>query len=43
MGFDSFVGNRTAVSVLREILAAERVPGALLFSGPEGVGRKLWP
>jgi DNA polymerase-3 subunit delta' len=40
MGFDSFVGNAEAVARLREMLATERVPHALLFVGPEGVGKK---
>ncbi len=40
MGFDSFIGNPQAVAAVREMLAADRVPGALLFAGPEGVGKK---
>lgn len=40
MGFDSFVGNTKAVGVLRGTLATGKIPGALLFSGPEGVGKK---
>ncbi|HXJ93763.1 MAG TPA: hypothetical protein VMT20_12995 [Terriglobia bacterium] len=40
MGFDSFLGNSAAVQALREMLRAHRVPGALLFSGQEGVGKK---
>src|SRR5579872_6718662 len=40
MGFDSFLGNSQAVAALREMLGTDRVPGALLFSGPEGVGKK---
>jgi DNA polymerase-3 subunit delta' len=40
MPFDSFIGNPTAVQALREMLRAERVPGAVLFTGPEGVGKK---
>ena len=40
MGFDSFVGNTQAVKVLRDILASGRIPGALLFGGPDGVGKK---
>jgi DNA polymerase-3 subunit delta' len=40
MGFDSFIGNPKVVLTVREILAAGRVPGAFLFSGPEGVGKK---
>jgi DNA polymerase-3 subunit delta' len=40
MGFDSFLGNPQAVEAVREMLAIGRVPGALLFTGPEGVGKK---
>jgi DNA polymerase III subunit delta' len=40
MGFESFVGNPQAVRTVRQMLANERVPGALIFSGPEGVGKK---
>lgn len=40
MGFDSFLGNTAAVETLREMLRDDRMPGALLFTGPEGVGKK---
>ncbi len=40
MGFDAFIGNVRAVSSVREIVATGRVPHALLFAGPEGVGKK---
>jgi DNA polymerase III subunit delta' len=40
MGFDSFVGNAAAVGMLREMLRDDRMPGALLFTGPEGVGKR---
>src|ERR1017187_255179 len=40
MGFDSFLGNPQAVAAVREMLTYNRVPGALLFTGPEGVGKK---
>jgi DNA polymerase-3 subunit delta' len=40
MGFDSFLGNPQAVEAVREMLVTGRVPGALLFAGPEGVGKK---
>jgi len=40
MGFETFLGNTNAVTKVRGMLASERVPGALLFSGPEGVGKK---
>ncbi|MGA3325388.1 MAG: hypothetical protein ABSF45_13020, partial [Terriglobia bacterium] len=40
MGFDSFLGNPQAVAAVREMLAKGRLPGALLFAGPDGVGKK---
>ena len=40
MGFESFIGNPSAVAAVREMLAGDRVPGALLFTGPDGVGKK---
>ena len=40
MGFDSFIGNSVAVAVVREMLGAGRARGALLFAGPDGVGKK---
>ena len=40
MGFESFLGNPQAVKAVREMVASGRVPGALLFTGPEGVGKK---
>ena len=40
MGFDSFLGNSQAVAAIREMLTGGRVPGALLFTGPDGVGKK---
>ena len=40
MGFDSFLGNPQAVAAVRELLSCGRMPGALLFAGPEGVGKK---
>lgn len=40
MGFDSFLGNVKAVGTVRTMLAHNRVPGAILFTGPEGVGKK---
>jgi DNA polymerase-3 subunit delta' len=39
MGFDGFIGNERIVAALRRMLAAERIPHALLFSGPRGVGK----
>ncbi len=40
MSFDSFIGNSAAVQTVRDMLRADRMPGALLFTGPEGVGKK---
>lgn len=40
MAFDTFIGNAQAVATVREMLAGARVPGALLFTGPDGVGKK---
>ena len=39
MNFQDFVGNPRAVESLRRLLAAERLPQALLFAGPRGVGK----
>jgi DNA polymerase-3 subunit delta' len=39
MGFQDFLGNERVVTSLRGMLAAERVPNALLFLGPRGVGK----
>ncbi len=40
MPFDSFIGNSQALADVREMAAGGRVPGGLLFSGPDGVGKK---
>ena len=40
MGFDEFLGNqRDRRSALRGMLRRERVPSALLFTGPRGIGK----
>ncbi|MFZ0908234.1 MAG: hypothetical protein WA766_11040 [Candidatus Acidiferrales bacterium] len=39
MGFDKFIGNERIVSALRSMLGRERVPSALLFTGPRGIGK----
>lgn len=39
MGWAEFVGNPRLVEVLRRLLAAERLPHALLFAGQQGVGK----
>src|SRR5512146_2279383 len=40
MGLDSFLGNAKQVQAVRDMLAQRRVPGSILFTGPEGVGKK---
>ncbi|MCA1635988.1 MAG: DNA polymerase III subunit delta' [Acidobacteria bacterium] len=40
--FDELVGNERAKDVLRRMLRHGRVPGALLFAGDEGLGKKLF-
>jgi DNA polymerase-3 subunit delta' len=39
MGFNEFFGNERIAAALRSMLARERVPHALLFAGPRGVGK----
>jgi DNA polymerase III subunit delta' len=39
MGFSEFIGNERIVAALRGMLAAGRVPHAMLFTGPRGVGK----
>ena len=39
MGFDTFFGNSRIVDVLRGMVAEQRLPQTLLFSGPRGVGK----
>jgi DNA polymerase-3 subunit delta' len=40
--FDGLVGNERAKETLRRMLKQRRVPGALLFAGEEGLGKKLF-
>lgn len=40
--FDQLTGNQPVKDLLRRMLVSGRVPGALLFSGEEGVGKKLF-
>jgi DNA polymerase-3 subunit delta' len=40
MGFNSFIGNPSAVASVRAMLAGGRIHGSLLFTGPDGVGKK---
>jgi DNA polymerase-3 subunit delta' len=39
MGFSDLIGNAATVRQLREALAADRLPHALLLGGPRGVGK----
>ena len=39
MSFADFLGNARIVTALRGMLASDRVPHAMLFSGPRGVGK----
>jgi DNA polymerase-3 subunit delta' len=39
LGFSEFLGNERIVAALRGALRSERVPHALLFTGPRGVGK----
>jgi DNA polymerase III subunit delta' len=39
MGLSEFLGNERIVTALRGALRSQRVPHALLFSGPRGVGK----
>ncbi|HJQ32866.1 MAG TPA: DNA polymerase III subunit delta' [Pyrinomonadaceae bacterium] len=40
--FDTLFGNERAKETLRRMLKRGRVPGALLFAGEEGLGKKLF-
>lgn len=40
--FDRLTGNQQVKEILRRMLASGRVPGALLFAGEDGVGKKLF-
>src|SRR5712692_3095124 len=39
VSFSEFLGNTRVVTALRGMLAGERVPHAMLFSGPRGIGK----
>src|SRR5580692_7757074 len=39
MGFNEFLGNERIVTALRGMLRRDRAPGALLFTGPRGIGK----
>ncbi|HEX8719180.1 MAG TPA: hypothetical protein VF736_00930 [Pyrinomonadaceae bacterium] len=40
--FDTLIGNGRAKEILRRMLGQGRVPGALLFAGEEGLGKRLF-
>jgi len=40
--FDQLTGNARVKAVLKRMLVNDRLPGALLFAGEEGVGKKLF-
>lgn len=40
--FDRLTGNQRAKEILRRMIANGRVPGALLFTGEDGTGKKLF-
>jgi DNA polymerase-3 subunit delta' len=40
--FKNLIGNERVKEILRRMIEARRVPGALLFAGEEGVGKKLF-
>jgi DNA polymerase-3 subunit delta' len=39
---DQLIGNERVKTLLRRMLTAGRIPGALLFTGEEGIGKKLF-
>ncbi len=39
MGFETYIGNERIVSALRRMLEADRIPSAMLFAGPRGIGK----
>src|SRR5580692_9409103 len=39
MGFNEFLGSERIVTALRGMLRRDRAPGALLFTGPRGIGK----
>ena len=40
--FDQLTGNSRVKAILKRMLTTERLPGALLFTGEEGIGKKLF-
>jgi DNA polymerase-3 subunit delta' len=41
MSFSTIIGQDEAIHLIRKALARNRVPQAYLFTGPEGIGKKL--
>ena len=39
MGFDSFRGNTPTVSRLRQMIARDHLPHAIILTGPRGAGK----
>jgi DNA polymerase-3 subunit delta' len=40
--FDELTGNARVKAALKRLLVSDRLPGALLFTGEEGIGKKLF-
>jgi DNA polymerase-3 subunit delta' len=40
--FDELTGNARVKAILKRMLIADRLPGAMLFTGEEGIGKKLF-
>src|ERR1044071_9054981 len=40
--FDELTGNAHVKAVLKRMLVSDRLPGAMLFTGEEGIGKKLF-
>ena len=40
--FSTLIGNEEAKITLRRLLTSGRMPGSLLFTGEEGIGKKLF-
>ena len=40
--FSNLIGNEEVKTTLRHLLTSGRLPGSLLFTGDEGIGKKLF-
>ncbi len=40
--FDELIGNARVKGILKRMLVSDRLPGAMLFTGEEGIGKKLF-